>query len=129
MMMLMSTVTEHSQLLKNNLQFVSCVFDLVLKLFYDAIASINGIIGTSIGLKHDCMHSCVFLWRGKGFNDLGDVADSKELMRVKELAVTVVREIRSKKTIGSAFPALVFAGGAGLVCAVVVAAAGAARRF
>lgn len=127
--MMMSTVTKHSQLLKNNLQFVSGVFDLVLKLSYDAIASINGIIGTSIGLKHDCMHSCVFLRRGKGFDDLGDIADSKELMRVKELTVTVVREIRSEKTIGSAFPALVFAGGAGLVCAAIGVAGAAARRF
>ena len=102
----------------NHVQFILIIFDLVLKPSYDAIATFNGIIGTSIRLKHDCMHSGVFLRRAKVFDDLGDVADTKELMRIEELAVTVVREIRSEKTIWSAFPALVFACSACLVCGV-----------
>lgn len=121
-----STITAHIQLLKNDGQFASGVFDLVMKLSYHAITPFNGIVGTSVGLIHDCMHSCVFVRRAKVFDDLGDVADSKELMGVEELAVAVVREIRSEKTIRSAFPALVFASSAGLVCAVVAAVAGGA---
>lgn len=74
------------------------------------------------------MHSSVFLRRGKRFDDLGDVADSKELMRIEELTMTIMREIRSKKTIRSAFSTLVFASGTGLVCAIVIVAS-AARRF
>lgn len=93
---------------------------MVLKFFNDVIIFFDGIICMSIGLKYDCIYSCVFIRRVKVFYDFGDVVYIEEFMSIEELVVMVVREVRSEKIIRSIFFMLVFVSCVCLVCGVVV---------
>ena len=105
--------------MKNQVKLSLAVLYLTLKLLDDPITTSNGVIGSCIGLKYDGTHGNVFPMRVEGLDDLGDVADSKQFMRILELSLAIMRKIRGENAVRSALPALVFTRSASLCCAVI----------
>ncbi|GMN36976.1 hypothetical protein TIFTF001_006457 [Ficus carica] len=92
--------------------------NLELKVADDAVAAADGVGGSEVGLEDDGAHGLVLGSRVEVLDDLGDVADSEELVGVEELALVVVREIRGQNAVGCALPPLVLTRRASLGTAV-----------
>ncbi|KAK8629192.1 hypothetical protein V6N13_078044 [Hibiscus sabdariffa] len=116
--MLSHLCSAYGELMQNQVELGLAVLDLTLKLLDDPITASDGIVGSCIGLEDDGVHGEVFTGRVKVVDDLGDVADPEQFMRIMELPLTIVREIRGEIAVRSALPASVFTGSAGLSCAV-----------
>lgn len=68
----------------------------------------------------DGAHGLVLVLRAEKLDDLGDVAHAKQLVRVEELALAFVREVRCKNAIGCTLSALVLACSTSLGSAVAI---------
>lgn len=84
------------------------------------IATTNWICSAHVGLVNDGTHGLVLVLRAEKLDDLGDVAHAKQLVRVEELALAFVREVRCKNAIGCTLSALVLACSTGLGGAVAI---------
>ncbi|PON96154.1 hypothetical protein TorRG33x02_080840 [Trema orientale] len=92
--------------------------NLALEVLDDAVAAANGVGGARVGLEDDGAHGVVPGGGGVELpDDLGDVADAEELVRVEELPLRVVGEVRGQNAVGGTLPALVLACSASLAVA------------
>ncbi|VFQ96809.1 unnamed protein product [Cuscuta campestris] len=88
--------------------------DLVLEVADDGVAATDRVDCSNIGFKDDGAHGLVLVERAKRTNDLGDIADTEQLVGVLELALAVVGEIGGEDAIRGALSALVLTSRAGL---------------
>ncbi|CAI0473316.1 unnamed protein product, partial [Linum tenue] len=127
LLMLLLLLAANVELMKDEGQFSLAVLDLALQLSYDPVTAPDGVAGSNIGLDYDGTHRLVLLGRGgEILDDFGDLPHPKQLVRIQELALAVVWEIRGQDAVRGALPALVLARRASRarpVAIVVVAAA------
>ncbi|CAI0419516.1 unnamed protein product [Linum tenue] len=127
MLLLLVLLLADGELMQDKPQFSLAVLDLALELSHDPVTPANRVAGSNVGLDYDCTHRLVLLcFRREILYDLGDLPHPKQLVRVEELALAVVWEIRGQDAVRGALPALVLARRASRarpVAAVVVAAA------
>ncbi|VFQ82647.1 unnamed protein product [Cuscuta campestris] len=88
--------------------------DLVLEVADDGVAATDRVDCSNIGFKDDGAHGLVLVERAKRTNDLGDIADTEQLVGVLELVLAVVGEIGGEDAIRGALSALVLTSRAGL---------------
>ncbi|PON48152.1 hypothetical protein PanWU01x14_239400 [Parasponia andersonii] len=106
------------EMLENEVELGLGEVNLALEVLDDAVAAANGVGGAGVGLEDDGAHGVVLGDGGVELpDDLGDVADAEELVRVEELPLRVVGEVRGENAVRGALPALVLACSASLAVA------------
>lgn len=100
------------EMVPNEFELGGVALDLTVEIMDDPQAAPDGVAGASVGLIDDGAHGLGLLVGFEVADDLDDVGDAEELVRVEELALVLGREVGGKDAVLGAFPALVFARGA-----------------
>lgn len=87
---------------------------LSLQTSYYSVTPSDRVGGPYVGLKDDGAHGVVFRLLVEMTDDFDNVADAEEFVRVEELAVAFVGEIRGENAVGCALSTLIFACGTSL---------------